>query len=62
MAAMKKYSRQGRDRCFEGNGDIPFYANILYDSGRIANYWIDSLLWYEKLLILGSESYLRGDK
>lgn len=41
--AYKKYARQGRPKCFSGEGGVPFYANVFRQSGVVANNWIDSL-------------------
>jgi mannosidase alpha-like ER degradation enhancer 1 len=43
MNSYKKYSRMGRVKCFEGDGTVPFYANVRQKTGATANNWIDSL-------------------
>ena len=30
-------------KCFTGDGNVPFYANVNYASGNVSNNWIDSL-------------------
>lgn len=41
--AYKKFSRQGRSKCFSGDGTVPFYANVRASNGVVANNWVDSL-------------------
>ncbi|CAG5100212.1 Oidioi.mRNA.OKI2018_I69.XSR.g16895.t1.cds [Oikopleura dioica] len=43
IRSYRKYARQGRPKCFSGDGTVPFFTNVNYSTGEIANTWLDSL-------------------
>jgi len=56
MSSMKKYARQGRSKCFSGEGHVPFYVNVNHENGNVHNNWIDSLgAFFPGLLTLSGD-------
>ena len=56
MSSMKKYARQGRSKCFSGEGHVPFYVNVNHENGNVENNWIDSLgAFFPGLLTLSGD-------
>ncbi|CBY23119.1 unnamed protein product [Oikopleura dioica] len=52
----RKYARMGRSKCFSGDGTVPFFANVNFSTGEVANTWIDSLsAFFPGLLTLSGD-------
>jgi mannosidase alpha-like ER degradation enhancer 1 len=46
----------GRSKCFSGDGTVPFFANVNFSTGEVANTWIDSLsAFFPGLLTLSGD-------